>query len=176
MFATNSRWIVVLSMTLFAMMILGFSQPADVHAAVNFQTADNSCLTCHEELYYLHDTGCWYCLSEPHRDRCTDCHEGNASAFTQETAHLGLLVHPQENNGEKCLECHDTTEAQARMTNFESKQPFDVVLQVEPYTPATTVRTGPPQVDESNPFTSNLGWLAFAFVMFGVWLLLALRS
>jgi nitrate/TMAO reductase-like tetraheme cytochrome c subunit len=177
MLAKNSRWVVILSMALFAMMILGFSQPADVHAAVNLQTADNSCLTCHEDLYYLHDTGCWYCMTDAHKDRCVDCHEGNPAALKEETAHIGLVKHPQENDGAKCLECHTPEEKDVMISTFESEHGgFDTVVKGEPYTPAHIAKTGFPTITEANPLVENASWLGLGVLLFGLWLALVLRS
>lgn len=176
MLAKNSRWVVVLSMALFAIMILGFSQPADVHAAVNLQTADNSCLTCHEDLYYLHDTGCWYCMTDTHKDRCVDCHEGNPAALKEEAAHIGLVKHPQENDGAKCLECHNPEEKDVMMSTFESEHGgFDTVVKAEPYTPAHFAKTGFSTITEANPLVENASWLGLGVLLFGLWLALVLR-
>lgn len=178
MLSKNSRWFAVVTIAFLTLTILGLTQPAEARAAqVDFQAADNSCLTCHEDLYYLHDTGCWYCMTESHRDRCVDCHEGNSASFKEEAAHVGLSKHPQENDGAKCLECHSPEEKEAMMATFESAHGgFDTVIKAEAYVPSQPVKTGFPAMAEENPITHNLGWLAFGFVMFGLWLALVLRS
>lgn len=173
-----SHWTVVLSITLFAIMILGFSQPANVHAAMDLQkTADNSCLTCHEDQYYLHDTGCWYCMTDAHKDRCVDCHEGDPAALMEEAAHIGLIKHPQENDGAKCLECHNPEEKEEMMATFEAAYGgFDTVVKAEAYTPTHFVKTGFPAVVEANPLVEYAGWLVLGVLLFGLWLALVLRS
>lgn len=150
--------------------------PAKVHALSPISVAsDNSCLSCHENLYYLHDTGCWYCMSESHRDRCVDCHEGDPTAVQEEAAHLGLLTHPQANGGVKCLECHTSDEAQMRISEFDSNQGFETVVEAEPYE-FNPVETGFPNIVQPNPIKENLGWLGFAFLAFGIWLVLVTKS
>jgi len=177
MLTQSSRWIVVLIVAFLALAYWGLVFPTEVHAAglASF-TADNSCLSCHEDLYYLHDTGTWYCMSEPHKDRCVDCHEGNPSVFKEEESHVGLLAHPQENDGAKCLECHTQEEANVVMAKFEANQRFDTVIHAEPYIPSGPVATGFPDIAETNPIRENPGWLMFGFLAFGVWLVLAFRS
>lgn len=176
MFSKNFRWIVFLAVAFAVSAFWALTLPTEAHAAKQFSvTTDNSCLSCHEKLYYLHDTGCWYCMSEPHKDRCTDCHEGNPSAKKEEDAHLGMLMHPQENDGAKCLECHTADDAQMRLAKFESIQGFDSVIHAGTYIPSQPVKTGFSDMAEPNSLRENLGWLAFAFLMFGVWLILVLK-
>ncbi|MCB0103362.1 MAG: hypothetical protein H6635_00855 [Anaerolineales bacterium] len=140
------------------------------------QQADNSCLTCHEDLYYLHDTGCWYCMSDAHKDRCTDCHEGNSASYTEKEAHLDMLIHPQQNDGAKCLECHTPEEAQVRMAKFESVQAFDTVISAKAYTPSQPAKLGLVETENTNPFKANFGWLTFGIFGFGIWLALVLKG
>ena len=109
MFTKTNRWIVCFDVSLLVVLAAIFSLPVQA-SAQTAGTSDNSCLTCHEDLYYLHDTGCWYCMTEAHKDRCVDCHEGNPTSMKVEESHLGMLAHPQENDGAKCLECHEQSE------------------------------------------------------------------
>jgi hypothetical protein len=178
MLSKYSRWFAIVAIAFFALAILALSQPAEVLAAKpNLQVADNSCLTCHEDLYYLHDTGCWYCMTDAHRDRCADCHEGDPAAVKEEAAHVGLLKHPQENDGAKCLECHTPEEKEAVMAAFESAHGgFDIVIKAEPYVPSHPVKTGFPDVAEATPLVTNADWLVFGFLLFGLWVTLVLRS
>ncbi|MDP1546805.1 MAG: hypothetical protein Q8L87_12340 [Anaerolineales bacterium] len=149
--------------------------PVQVSAAPSMDdSSPNSCLTCHEGLYYLHDMGCWYCVTT-HKDRCAGCHEGNPAAHKEEEAHFGMILHPQENNGGKCVECHTTEEAQLKLAEFESVAGFDTVIKVEAYAPSESVVTGFPEVAESNPL-ENWPWLAGGALFFGFWLALVLFS
>jgi hypothetical protein len=67
--------------------------------------ADTGCLICHENLYYLHDTGKWYCLCAVEMS-CTCCHGGNPQALTEEQGHAGLVVIPEKNDAATCQKCH----------------------------------------------------------------------
>lgn len=176
MFTRFKSWFLVLAAALFLAGVLTLlSRPAQAFAARDSDAAANSCLSCHEDLYFLHDTGCLYCITD-HADRCVDCHEGDAAAMKKEVAHVGLLARPQEHNGAKCLECHTPKEAQARLAEFASKEGFDTVIQAEPYTPAATLSEEFPDLSQPNPLAATWPWLAGAVVLFGVWLALVLLS
>ncbi|MCA2000625.1 MAG: hypothetical protein LDL51_02045 [Chloroflexi bacterium] len=175
MTAQTYRWIFVLTISLLAALAALASLPAQASA----QTAgasDNTCLTCHEDLYYLHDTGCWYCMTPVHKDRCVDCHEGNPASTKIEESHLGMLAHPQENGGAKCLECHEQADLQSRLTAFDAKGGFDEVVRAEAYVPSAQAEAGLPAIEEVSPLTANWKWLVGGFIAFGVWLILVFFS
>lgn len=86
-----------------------------------------------------------------------------------------MISHPQENNGEKCLECHMAEDAQMRLVKFESMAGFDTVIQPAAYTPVEPVATGFPAVAEPSSF-KKLPWMIGGIVLFGFWLALALLS
>jgi hypothetical protein len=166
-----TRWFFVLTFILFVGMLL--TLPAQASAAQSVGASDNSCLTCHEDLYYLHDMGCWYCMTPVHKDRCTDCHEGNPTSMKVEESHLGMLPHPQENNGAKCLECHEQADLQNRLTSFDTNGGFDEVIYAEAYTPSSKANSGFPEAAEP---MIEWKWAIGASVLFGLWLLLVLFS
>lgn len=87
------------------LLTLSFASP--VYAQSPTPEVDNgNCVTCHENLYYLHDTGNWFCLHESPM-RCVDCHGGDPTATTQESAHYDRSAHPVINEDiSKCQECH----------------------------------------------------------------------
>jgi hypothetical protein len=171
MLTKTIRWIFALIVTLFVVLFVMLSRPVQVSAAHVKDSTPNSCLTCHENLYYLYDTGKLYCLTD-HTDRCINCHEGNAMVVKKEESHMGLISHPQENNGKKCLECHTQQDAQTRLVTFESEGGFDAVIKADAYTPSVAVAAGFPNGSEVNSFVEKLPWLAGAFVFFGLWLVL----
>ena len=175
MLTKTNRWIFALTVTLFVVLFGMLSRPVQVSAAQATDSTPNSCLTCHEDLYYLHDTGKLYCLTD-HTDRCASCHEGNAAVMNKEQSHQGLIAHPQENNGEKCLECHTQQDAQTRLATFESEGGFGTVIKADAYTPPMEVAAGFPDVPEANSFVGKLPWLAGALVLFGFWLILFFSS
>ncbi len=168
-----ARWVVSLTPVLFVAALLVF-MPAQVSAAQPADASDNSCLTCHENLYYLHDTGCWYCMTPVHKDRCIDCHEGNPTSMKVDESHLGMLPHPQENNGVKCLECHEQADLQNRLTTFNANNGgFDEVIRVEAYTPSVEAESGFPEVAEP---MIEWKWAISGSVLFGLWLLFVFFS
>jgi hypothetical protein len=175
MFTKTNRWIYVLTVSLLVVVTVVFNPP--VHASAQpAGDSENSCLTCHEDLYYLHDSGCWYCMTEPHKDRCIDCHEGIPTTMKKEDSHFGLLAHPQENGGVKCLECHKQEELAGVLNTFEANGGFDVVIKAESHAPDYQVEAGFPEVTEANPIAANWKWLTGASVLFGLWLVLVLFS
>lgn len=97
-----------MSITLgFAVLLLSLSMATSAYAQYPTPEVDNgTCITCHEDLYFNHDTGNWFCLRESPM-RCVDCHGGDPTATTQESAHYDRSAHPIVNEDiSKCQECH----------------------------------------------------------------------
>lgn len=172
MLTKTNRWTFVL---LAALLVATWAVlPKSVSAAQTVTPPTNSCMTCHEDLYYLHDTGKWYCVTE-HKDRCVNCHEGDASTLDEKASHAGLVAHPQQNNGEKCLECHPQ-DAGKRLATFAKLGGYKTIHAVEPYAPAVAVDTAFPISAGTNALTENWPWVVFGVAAFGFWLLLVLIS
>jgi hypothetical protein len=116
--------------------ILANTAPAQARAPL--QSEDGSkCITCHENLYYLHDTGKSYCLKDAPM-ACVDCHGGDPTALTQEAAHFKRAAHPVINaNDKKCYDCHPV-EADTRLDKFRQVAGIKKVLVVAPYQPVVS--------------------------------------
>ncbi len=172
MFPKLNRWtILFLPILLLAAWTIW---PLNVSAAqVAAPPPTNSCLTCHEDLYYLHDTGKWYCITE-HKDHCVDCHEGNASVMDKKDSHQGLVAHPQQNNGEKCQECHPG-DSQARLTTFASLGGYKTITDTRLYAIHEAEAGAFPIVSETT-LAEKWPWLMGGVVAFGFWLTLVLFS
>lgn len=134
----------------------------------------SSCLTCHEDLYYLHDMGKSYCMTE-HKERCVNCHGGNPTVMNEDQSHLGLIAYPQKDNGAKCQECH-VHDSQERLEKFASMGGYKPVIEVSAYTPVSAAVTGSPEISEPNQIVETLPWVVGAIVIFGLWLALVLLS
>lgn len=81
--------------------------------------ADNdNCLYCHENQYYLYDTGKWYCLCEAPM-HCIYCHGGRTDSLKEEVAHEGLVLSPTKENAARCQTCH-TEDYLGRVVKFAS--------------------------------------------------------
>jgi hypothetical protein len=169
----TNRWTFALLATLFVFSFAMLSMPDQASAAPEADPT-SSCLTCHEDLYYLHDSGKYYCITE-HKDRCVNCHDGNADVMNKDESHLGLIAYPQKDDGAKCQECH-AEDAQALLATFASLGGYKPIIEAEPYTPSITAPSGFPDAPEVNLIVENWPWLAGAFVLFGLWLLLVLFS
>ncbi|HSL42630.1 MAG TPA: hypothetical protein VK897_04305 [Anaerolineales bacterium] len=93
----------------------------------------DNCVNCHEDLYFLHDTGNWFCLQESPMS-CVDCHGGNPKALTKELAHTDRAAHPVINEDlSKCQECHPEA-CQERVEFFDQTAGISRVLVAAPYT------------------------------------------
>lgn len=123
-----------------------FANPAFAQARAPLQSEDGSkCITCHENLYYLHDTGKAYCLKDAPM-ACVDCHGGDPTAVTQEAAHFKRAAHPVINEDhKKCYECHPA-EAVTRLDKFRQIAGISEIQVAAPYQPAALpVTTFPPE-------------------------------
>lgn len=74
------------------------------------------CRQCHEQQYYLYDSGKWYCLCKAPMT-CVHCHSGNGHETNAELAHKDMLANPFANNAAICQDCHKG-ESQARVNEF----------------------------------------------------------
>jgi len=98
------------------------------------QDGDNgNCIKCHEDLYFLHDTGNWYCIREAPMP-CVACHGGDPTATTQEAAHYDRSAHPIVNEDiSRCQECHtDPDECCECVSKFEQLAGIKQVKLVSP--------------------------------------------
>jgi hypothetical protein len=116
-----------------AIVTLSLNTPAQAQS-IPTHGSENNCMNCHEDLYFLHDTGNWFCLRESPM-RCVDCHGGDPQAVTEETAHLDRAAHPVINEDvSKCQECHPE-ECNERVELFDQTAGISRVLVAAPYTP-----------------------------------------
>ena len=141
----------------FALLLLSLCVATQAYARSSAQDVDNgTCINCHEDLYFLHDTGNWFCLRESPM-RCVDCHGGDPAATTQETAHYDRSAHPVINEDvSKCQECH-SEECFDRAAKFDEVAGLKEVKLVSPV-PASSVSNqtlGLPAFEEQEP----VNWL-----------------
>ena len=130
-----------------------------VYAQTPTQDVDNgNCITCHEDLYFLHDTGNWFCLRESPM-RCVDCHGGDPTATTQETAHYDRSAHPVINEDiSKCQECHvDADECCECVSKFDQVAGIKKVKLVSPLpvSSGSDLTPGLPATEKQEP----VNWL-----------------
>jgi hypothetical protein len=137
----------------FALLLLPLFFATPAHAQATAQVVDNgTCINCHEDLYFLHDTGNYFCIRESPM-RCVDCHGGNPAATTQETAHYDRSAHPVINEDiSKCQECHGE-ECYDHAASFDQIAGLKEVKPVSPV-PASSIPNqtiGLPVFDEQEP-------------------------
>lgn len=149
----------------FFLLVAGGTSPA--LAQDGAVTEDTNCRTCHEDRYFLHDSGKWYCLNET-RVSCMGCHGGNPGAVTKEAAHEGLIARPLANDAAVCQGCHPE-DYQERV------QIYAAVAGVRPtprpytaYTPPTVVSTAGTGEVESDLLSD---WLSGAWKTVGLLIL-----
>ena len=96
-----------ISIASFTLLLLSLVLVTPAYAQSPTQDVDNgNCIKCHEDLYFLHDTGNWFCIRESPMP-CVSCHGGDPTATTQETAHYDRSAHPIVNEDiSRCQECH----------------------------------------------------------------------
>ena len=137
------------------LLLVTFSTPTAVRA--DDPTPDNgNCITCHEDLYFLHDTGNWFCLKESPMS-CVDCHGGDPNTLEKDLAHTKSAAHPILNDDvTKCMQCHPE-KCNERVGIFDQTAGISEVLVAVPYTPAYSS-----EVAETIPVTGqNNAWLNF---------------
>ena len=107
-----------------------------VHAQIQSPLAEPKCVSCHENLYFLHDTGKLFCLNEETPMNCISCHGGDPTSFSKEAAHANRSAHPIINeNITKCSECHPE-QSRERVGTFSREAGVSLVMVSQPYTPA----------------------------------------
>jgi hypothetical protein len=130
---------------------------------------DTSCIDCHEDQYYLYDSGKWYCLNET-KVRCTECHRGRTDTMIQESAHEGLIANPLINDAVVCQNCHPN-DYRAKVQTYSSIAGINPTPR--PYatcTPSALIS----QSGESTGGTRLLralppgGWQAVGFIFWGI--------
>jgi hypothetical protein len=99
------KWTVLLLASLLAFgLALSLTVPA--LAQEEAPESPSNCIVCHENLYYLYDTGKHFCVTEA-RQRCSDCHGGDPSATDKDAAHHHRSAHPVVNEDvSTCQQCH----------------------------------------------------------------------
>ena len=174
MLTKNNRWIFAFAAASLVALFVILSLPVPVSAAQGTDSKPNSCLTCHEDLYYLQDLGKYYCITE-HKDRCVNCHEGNAAVMNKAEAHLDLIAYPQKDNGAKCRECHEQ-DSEARLAKLASSGGFAKVVEADTYVPFREITSGFSDIQKVDPLIENWPWMVGAFILFVFWLILVFFS
>jgi hypothetical protein len=155
--------------------LASFQGVTPARAASPAQTSTLACNTCHEDQYYLHDTGKWYCITEA-KDRCVNCHGGNAEALTEDEAHVGLVANPFSDGGTRCQECH-AEDTEARIQKVASYTGYHEAIPVEPYVPhASTPDTSSALVSSLDEPEASLWFIPATLAVFLLWLFLVIRS
>jgi len=123
-------------------------------------TENGTCASCHEDLYFLHDTGNWFCIREAPM-RCIDCHGGNPNGITQDEAHMNRKAHPIVNEDiSKCQECHPE-ECMERLEKFDQIAGISAVLVAAPYQPKQNFLSEDTQAESLTEPAAHPAWISF---------------
>jgi hypothetical protein len=109
---------------------LAFLAPPAVLAVEETPDPASRCLTCHENLYFLHDRGQWCCFCEKERT-CTCCHGGNPDTMDEDLAHEDMVANPLASGSEVCQDCHPEDFAE-RVHRFSLAAGIDLTSPVSP--------------------------------------------
>lgn len=141
--------------------IMSLSMSSKVYAQESHPFTENgTCATCHEDLYFLHDTGNWFCIREAPM-RCVDCHGGNPKAITQNEAHMNRKAHPIVNEDiSKCQECHPD-ECMDRIEKFDQAAGISAVLVAVPYQPKPILPIEGAQAESLSEPIAHPTWISF---------------
>jgi hypothetical protein len=116
---TNDRscnLILLISAFLLTLVFILFVPVTTVFADEATPEKDDGCIACHESLYYLHDTGKYFCLCAKQMS-CTCCHGGNPQSLDEEEAHTGMVLYPTSQEAITCQQCH-RDDYQTRVETF----------------------------------------------------------
>jgi hypothetical protein len=135
-------------------------EPVRAQAQIPTPLADyGGCIKCHENLYFLHDTGNWFCIRESPMG-CVDCHGGDPSTLRQVVAHASRKAHPIINEDvSKCQECHPA-ECDERVRKFDQVAGISNVLVAFPYQPISIVNSEQSHGKQTSEPTEHHGWIS----------------
>jgi hypothetical protein len=123
-----------------------------------------TCIKCHDDLYFLHDTGKWFCIRESPM-QCVDCHSGNPYAINEEDAHANRKAHPILNEDvSKCQECHPT-ECDERVAMFARVAGISDVMVAVPYQSQPSLFPESPPGTQTSEVIRHPGWISVMEVM-----------
>lgn len=144
-----------------------------VHAQSS--TPASACMTCHEDQYYLHDSGKWYCVDEA-QERCVNCHAGNARALNEQEAHTGLIAQPLSDGGQRCQTCH-AQETEALVQKVIGQTGFHATIKTDAYLPQTSVSNAQPvSLPTSSEPQAPLWYFPAAIAVFALWVKLVIHT
>ena len=133
---SRRHWFLNLFILLFGLIVVMAATPRIAYGdEPHPKTNQGTCINCHENLYFLHDTGKWFCLRDAPMG-CADCHGGDPTAPTKDQAHANRSAYPVVNeNITKCQECHPAKSIE-RVRIFREVAGINHVTVAAAYVPA----------------------------------------
>ena len=138
--------------------LISLAIPSVVYADDPIPTPNNgNCVICHEDLYFLHDTGNWFCLKESPMS-CVNCHGGDPNTLDKELAHTQRAAHPIINDDvTTCQQCHPN-ECYDRVEIFDQTAGISKVLVAAPYIPSYSTDYIPVTATQQKPNKMLVYW------------------
>ena len=112
-------FLTVISAVALTLLISAFIGLAPANAQGDPPPEECQCKKCHDEQYYLYDSGKWYCLCKAPMT-CVHCHGGDGQQTNANLAHKGMIANPFQNNAAICHNCHKE-ETQMHVDKFVEK-------------------------------------------------------
>ena len=138
-------------------------------------TPTSSCVTCHENQYYLYDNGRWYCVTEA-QDRCVNCHAGDLNALNEQGAHTGLIAKPLSDGGQRCQTCH-AQDTELLIQKVIGLTGYHAQIKTEAYIPqAPAANSVPISLPGSSESQTPFWFIPAAIAVFIFWARLVTRT
>lgn len=161
---------------LIGMLILSLALASPASAQEPTPENDANCVSCHDDQYYLYDSGKYFCLCEAPM-HCVYCHGGRVDSYEKEIAHEGLVLYPTRDQAQRCQTCHEE-DYMSRIVKFDAiagiSPTSQVVITATPVEPAAITTAPAPAaplftVRRLEPWRlAGLGVLAVAFIAIAI--------
>ena len=173
----SAKSVRLIALSIVTLLVIGFLASIQGVTAVNAQSPapTSSCMTCHEDQYFLHDSGKWYCVTEA-QERCVNCHAGDASAPKEKDAHTGLIAKPLNDGGQHCQTCHaqDTESLVQKVIGLTG---YHAQIETEAYNPQTSASSSQPiSLPASSESPTPIWFLPAAIAVFTFWVMLVTHT
>lgn len=173
----SAKSVRLITLSIVTLLVIGFLASIQGATAVYAQSPapTSSCITCHEDQYYLHDSGKWYCVTES-QERCVNCHAGDAGTPKEKDAHTGLIAKPLSDGGQRCQTCHaqDTEMFIQKMIGLTG---YHAEIKTVAYIPQTSASNSQPvSLPASSKAQTPIWFFPAAIAVFAFWLKLVTHT
>jgi hypothetical protein len=143
--------------------------PLTATAQTPAPSGNEPCRSCHENRYFLYDSGKWYCMCAKQAE-CAKCHAGTTGSWDPEIAHQGLIANPLQDNLQACQSCHPQ-DYQERVEKFAAVTGLHQEMTPTPTEPVALLLNGSAPVSGLLESTASQMVAYLAIVLLGISLL-----